>query len=115
MVEHRPYKPRVAGSKPAPPTTGSGQVKVKGGEYRAIDDIICLNVIPLVRSSDEKDYMGFSHASRYPNRAFPHELFQSLSDSWKAELEAAAGRTVDTLTPGNPVEFLESLRFPKPS
>ena len=85
---------------------------MKGGTYRAIDDIICFNAKPATRPGDQLGYMFWVHACRDTMRKVPDELLQSLNKAWRAELEATVG-TPMTLLDRPPIEILDSLRFPK--
>ena len=85
---------------------------LKGGNFRSIDHIIHFNAnLPASRPNDSLGYMFWTHARRDENGPeLPHELFTSLSDAWRNELEAAIGTTM--INPGQPPE-LDTLRFPK--
>jgi len=85
---------------------------MKGGRYRAIDDIICFNAKPAARLGDQLGYMFWFHACRDNTRKVPDELLQSLDKAWRAELEEAVGAPMMLLD--NPaIEILDTLRFPR--
>jgi hypothetical protein len=84
---------------------------VKGGEYRAINDIICFNAKPATRPSDPLGYMFWSHACRDNTRKVPGELLRSLNEAWGAELEAAGTPMVVLDNPST--EILYTLGYPK--
>lgn len=85
---------------------------VKGGDYRAIDDIICFNAKPATRPGDQLGYLFWFHACRDNNRKVPDELLKSLNEAWRAELEAAAG-TPMVLADNPSTEILDTLQYPK--
>jgi len=85
---------------------------MKGGEYRAIDDIICFNAKPATRPGDQLGYMFWFHACRDNSRKVTDELLQSLNEAWRAEVEAATGTPI--VLPDNPLtEILDTLQYRK--
>jgi hypothetical protein len=85
---------------------------LKAGPFRGIDHVIHFNAnVPASRPNDSLGYMFWAHARRDENGPeLPHELFTSLSDAWRAELEATIGTAM--INPDDPPE-LETLLFPK--
>ena len=84
---------------------------LKGGQFRAIDDIIHFNAnLPASRSEDSLGYMFWFHASRDPERAIPSRLIQSLSEAWQTQLEFSLGSSM--ISTQEPPE-IDSLGFRK--
>jgi hypothetical protein len=88
----------------------------QGPHFTCINDLVFTNGnMRAIRPGDPLDYKFFVYGYRDARRAVPPELIERLDARWRQELDRIAGFALPAIKSANFAEFIDSLRYAKPT